>query len=359
MSQSLINPYIFEAVIPPPVTGDGAWIELGRTTLGGVSDDVIVTGLPNVEYYMILADIIETTNLQPVVRFGDNGSPDVGANYANRRSDNGGADITSGTDNEIISNTVDAALKYWFDIGWISNLFEHEKLMVGRTARSQTGDNTAPFRSEFTGKWVNDIPIDTIALRNLSTGDFQAGTELVVVGWSRFDNNPVASNFWELLAEVTAVGGETVITTPVFTPRKYMWISGFAENSVDGGQYQMRIGHDVIDSSLNYHTRFANNEFGGGSESPNTALDHVTLNNLGNQTKSTVHFYLNNKDGQEKILLGKVFATGAFSPPNTRQHWTVKWDGQSNGTINIVQMYQAIAPATLIAGSGIRVWGHD
>ena len=360
MSQSVINPYFFGAVIPP--VGDaGAWFELGRTTLGGVSDDVIVTGLANKEYYMILADIPETTNLQPVIRFGDNGSPDVGANYANRRSDNGNVDIVSGTDTEIISNPVDALQKHWFDIGWISNLFEHEKLMVGRTARSLTGDNVAPFRTEFTGKWVNDIPLDTIALRNLGAGDFQAGTELVVLGWSRFDNNITTGNFWELLAEVEATGGETVITTPVFTPRKYLWINGHSVPGAGGGTYNMRIGSGgVIDTGPNYFIRFANNEFGGGSESPSVTQTFLNLTPLGTNTRTSANYYCINLDGIEKILHGRLFSSApGLVPPTFRQHDTVKWDGQSNALINIAQIFRSSGAATLIAGSKIQVWGHD
>ena len=359
MSHYLINPYTFpSAPIPPPAAQD-AWKELGRTTLGGIDDNVIVSGLDNVEYYMILADMPETTNLQPAYRFGDSGSPDTGNNYASNRANNGAQPTTtSGTNSEIITNIADASLRHWFEVGWISNLFNHEKLLDGRSARNITGNNVAPFRSEYSGKWVNDKPLDTIALTNLGAGDFQIGTELVVLGYSRFDDG-TKPNFWELLGEKEALGGETILTTPIFTPKKYLWIQGFSFHGAGGATYQMRIGHDVIDSGSNYFSRFANNEFGGGSESPSTTQDHLTLTNLGTSTKTTANYYCINTDGIEKILHGRIYANSALTPPMTRAMSTVKWDGQSLAQINIAQIFRSVTNATLNAGSKIQVWGHD
>jgi len=338
--------------------GEGTWIELGRTTLGAPSDDVIVTGLPNVEYYMVLADIIESANLQPVFRIGNAGSPDTGANYANRRSDNGAADITSGTANEIISNPVDAAAKYWFNMGVISNLIGHEKIMVGKSARSQTGDTTAPARSEFTGKYVpNAEPLDTIALRNLSSGDFQVGTELVVLGWSRFDSNLVGSNFWAQLTEVTASGGETFIDTPVFQPKKYMWISVFAESN-GVAAFQIRVGSGgVIDTGTNYHIRR-----GAQEAADNTiSLDFLPFSaNTSSSPRITTNYYVINKAGVEKLFHGRQYEIVSQAGPNVgRSHETVKWDGQSNALINIVRLFRDSGAGTLLAGAKIQVWGHD
>ncbi len=359
MSHFQINPYSFPTGAPP-IVGEGTWSELGRTTLGGVSDDVIVSGLSNKEYYMILADIPETVNLQPAYRFGDSGSPDTGNNYATRTANNGAQPgTTSNTVSEMITNIADAAQRHWFEVGWISNLFKHEKLLDGRSARNITGDNVAPFRSEYSGKWVNDKPLDTIALRNLGAGDFQIGTELIVLGYSRFDGG-TDPNFWELLGETTATGSETIITTPVFTPRKYLWISGNSVPTVTPTVFNMRIGNNVVDSGSNYFTRFATNEFGGGSESPSATQAFLNHQFLGSNTRVTSNYFCINLDGIEKILHGRLFADGpGLVPPSFRQHTTVKWDGQSNALINIAQIFRASGTGALVAGSKIQVWGHD
>ncbi len=63
MSQYFINPNSF-GVPAPPVGGQGAWTEVGRTTLGAPGDDITVSGLPNKEFYMILVYIEDSPDMQ-------------------------------------------------------------------------------------------------------------------------------------------------------------------------------------------------------------------------------------------------------------------------------------------------------
>ena len=88
MSQYIINPF-FEFGQPPLAPTRNAWRELGRTVLGGDSS-IISVNVPNVRYYMLLSRLFKGAN------FADSGytiNSDVGANYANRASIDGGAEF--------------------------------------------------------------------------------------------------------------------------------------------------------------------------------------------------------------------------------------------------------------------------
>ena len=119
----------------------GGWVELARTTLGSAGDTISVASLPDKRYYMVLGDYIPTGgNVNGTHRYNN----DSGSNYANRYSDNGGADGTGTSSTEVWCNPQEDD-HHLFGVSYISNLAGKEKLVLfnGANANS-TGASNAP-----------------------------------------------------------------------------------------------------------------------------------------------------------------------------------------------------------------------
>lgn len=361
MSQYFISPSSFGVPIPP-VGGQGAWTEVGRTTLGAPGDDITVSGLPNKEFYMILVDIEDSPDIQLNLRLGA-GGVDSGANYASRESNNG---LTAGvSDNltftnvnqiELSVNSVTSLSQFGF--GYINNLFGHEKLVSFRGNRNEDGVALGTFRSQVAGKWSNLTPLDTLNLFNAGTGSFPIGSELVVLGWSRFD--PQLPNFWNLLGEVTEVTPSTNMTTPIFAKKKYL-ISNY-QMFPDGTSvfaYEGRFGDTTVQSAgNNYHRRFANSSFADQLFSgPGFSIEAQGEPSLSQQ------FFIN-KAGQEKMWISQATSndSGNAPPQDIQRNMESGKNGEATlkaGQIDIFDATQVAGTELIQAGSKITVWGHD
>ena len=175
----------------------GGWKLLGRTRLTSSGDNVTVSNLPNKRYYMVLANTLTSVS-DPVFQVGSS-TIDTGNNYADRSSTDGGADSTSTTRANIpIGNTTTNQ----FETIYISNLQNKEKLFIcSNVAQNTAGAGNAPSRREEVGKWANTTDSIGIIRTFKSSGTFDIGSELVVLGWD--ENDTHSSNFWEPLADVT------------------------------------------------------------------------------------------------------------------------------------------------------------
>ncbi len=360
MSQYFISPSSF-GVPAPIVGGQGAWTEVGRTTLGAPGDDITVSGLPNKEFYMFLVDIEDSPDIQLNIRLGD-GGVDSGANYASRESNNG---LTAGvSDNltftnanqiELSVNSVTSLSQFGF--GYINNLFGHEKLVSFRGNRNEDGVAVGTFRSQVAGKWSNLTPLDTLNLFNAGTGSFPTGSELVVLGWSRFD--PQLPNFWNLLGEVTQVTPSNSLVTPIFAKKKYL-ISNYQMfpdgTSVFG--YAGRFGDTTVQSAgNNYHGRSANSSFADQLQSG----PGFNINAFGDPSMSQK--FIINKAGQEKMHIGQATSNLNNAPPqDIQRNMESGKNGEATlkaGQIDIFDAFQTAGTELIQAGSKITVWGSD
>lgn len=353
MSQYFINPNSFGVPVPP-VVSDGSWTEVGRTQLGAPGDDITVSGLPNKEYYMYLVDIPPAVDLQTNLRLGA-GGVDSGANYASRDSNNGLADVARPSANEILLTVNSVINEFHVQYGYISNLWGHEKTMTGYGMRGQEAVSNDNFRSQIAGKWSNLSPLDTINIHNAGTGSFPTSSELVVLAWSRFD--PQLVNFWDLLGEATAGGGETTLPTPIFAKKKYLWLN--TQMQPDGASafaWQAQIGDTVVDTGNNYDERLANGNFPDqlNNNAPNLGITNFS----GSPTYSNTIFV--NKDGQEKGHIMRSYADTGGTPPADvqRTQQSGKYAVQA-GQINIGRLFRFAGTEVLGAGSKITFWGHD
>ena len=97
----------------------GGWVELGRTTLGSATADISVASLADKRYYMILHNHLDNGT---AIRLGGRFNNDSGANYAERRSQNGGGDSTQTNATELNITNAISSTDEWLGVHYISNL---------------------------------------------------------------------------------------------------------------------------------------------------------------------------------------------------------------------------------------------
>lgn len=155
------------------------WEELGRTTLSGNADSISVSNLEPRTYLRILYFPYQSGTLTSQLTFNS----DSGANYSNRETTNGAADVTyTGQTSFTIIGA--AASRPPLSVIDALNVTTQEKVFIEqRVELTSAGAGTAPSRKEAVGKWANTTsPIHTVTVTNASTGDFIASTELIILG---------------------------------------------------------------------------------------------------------------------------------------------------------------------------------
>lgn len=152
-------------------------------TLGSAGDTMTISDLTKLQFNQILEhDLTDGGgNVQPVLRVGD-GSVDSGANYANVRSENGGALATNTNDNQLYTDN-QFTNQDGFIVSFICAISGEELLAITfRNARSTAGAGSSPFRVESAGKWVTTTQIDNVSSVNINSGSFDTDSNLSVLG---------------------------------------------------------------------------------------------------------------------------------------------------------------------------------
>lgn len=161
-------------------TGKIWWEELGKTTLTGAADTITVNNLAARKYLKILVWIQISGSITITVRFNN----DSGNNYGWRASNGGAADTTLGsTSGIVLTGGAATGATTALEVAEFVNIATQEKIGISLGVRQTAGAATAPFRSEGTGKWANTAnQITRIDIVNTSTGDYAAGSEVIVLG---------------------------------------------------------------------------------------------------------------------------------------------------------------------------------
>jgi hypothetical protein len=337
-----------------PVGGGaiGGWVELGRTTLGSAGDAIDVSSISNKRYYMLLSDHRASGAITPILRVG-NSTLDSGSNYAHRNSTNGGADGTTTSAAEI-DYQLGGATTNDFGVTYVANYSSKEKLFINHMVyQSTAGAATAPPRREIVGKWTNTSnAIDIIGDQNTGAGDFNTGSELVVLGWDPADTH--TNNFWEELAS-DELSGSGTMDTGTFTAKKYLMVQFYAAGKSSAFDVSTRFNSD---SGSNYANRYQSN---GASDS--TATSTTSLQNAeswGGDTPSFVTWFIINNTSNEKLVYGNAVTqntAGAANAPNRRE-FAGKWANTSN-QITKITITDKLGSGTFSSGSIIKVWGAD
>lgn len=334
------------AAASPPQT---SWKELGRTTLGSAGDTIDSGTFTAKDNIMILQYSINSGSVRTGLRF----NADTGNNYAHRRSVNGASDATNVNHNRIVADTdVDGTD---FTVSEFNNISAQEKLgILHRAHQSGSGAGNAPDREEMVGKWANtSSQITSVQSYNAESGDFDTGSEIVVLGC---DDNEAdsGSNFWQELASVESTGDNH--TTGTFAAKKYLWVQTNVVTT--GGAVSQRMTFND-DTGSNYAVR---NNFDGGSD--NTQINGANINaglndDLVTNSIGIANMFIVNKSDQEKLGIihtNSGEASGAGNAP-TRDECVFKWANTSSQITKID--FDNNKAGDWASGSYIKVWGAD
>jgi len=154
-----------------------AWGKLGSTTLGATADIISIDPVSDVTNHTILVHMTSSGAADPSIRFNN----DSGNNYARRVSSNGGSDTTNVSDSryQMAAHTSRDS----FTVHYAFNLTAEEKLCISFQLDQQaTGAGTAPNRSQFAGKFVQNAQFTQITNVNDQGGDFAISSNLTILG---------------------------------------------------------------------------------------------------------------------------------------------------------------------------------
>ncbi len=324
----------------PPAT---SWKELGRTTLTGTSSTIEVTGFTAKDNIMILGHQICNTDHHTTY---STGTGSYSGNYSDRRSENGGSEATTinRTTNGIIS---DALTKDTFIVGEMVNITGQEKQvnwdMVGNNS---SGVSNAPDRYETVGKFTGSAQINRMKFNNSSSVNNEIGSEVVILGCDN-DEADSGTNFWQELADVSAGGSSTTLTTGTITDKRYLYFRFWCNNFVGG---KMLFNSD---SGSNYRRRYSAN---GNNDVVNNATSGFGL--YYDLAPAMTEGYIINKSDKEKLVIFNTSETNNQSGANNtpyRMEGVVKWANTSDSITEI----SFTKNSNFSAGNRIQVWGSD
>jgi hypothetical protein len=328
-------------------SGTGGWKEVGRTTLGSAGDDIEVTGLPDKPYYMFLIKML-TGGTRTSCKMTFNGEVS-GTNYYSRYSDNGGTDGTYQGNGFTVRNN-----SYGYDdsiaIGYIASKSGQQKAMISNYGGEAYygGSNVAPRMMETIGKWSNTSDaITSIKVSNGESGDYQSGSELVILGYDPADTH--TTNFWEELANVNGSGSNT-LSSGTITAKKYLWLQFYLDPSAS---YTPKVNFNG-DGGSNYNNRYNMN--GGGTASDGTESGYYS--GFGGQVPQFSNMFIINGTADTKVALNSMVyqgTAGAGTQPE-RVNSAGVW---YNTSAQITSVDITGGSATLSTSSLLKVWGHD
>lgn len=163
---------------PSGISG-GTWEELGRATLASAGDSITVSSFTAKKYLMIRVHVLPTGGTAGVAIRANS---DSGSNYSRRQSADGGAEATGASQGAFTNTNLSTTTQYFE--AEIINVATQEKLLIAHHIRAgAAGAANIPSREEWIGKWANaSDAITTLAAINVGTGDYAAGSEMVVYG---------------------------------------------------------------------------------------------------------------------------------------------------------------------------------
>jgi hypothetical protein len=155
------------------------WEEIARITISSNTDNITLSSIPARKYLQVhFTGIATGGTLNTQIRFNS----DTGNNYAYSLFNNGAYSATTSTNLMPLDSSAPVGVQY--GVYNIINISNREKMVEGTMVSSTaTGAATAPTAIILHGKWANTANlINTILYFNNGTGDFAAGSEIIVLG---------------------------------------------------------------------------------------------------------------------------------------------------------------------------------
>jgi hypothetical protein len=154
-----------------------AWAKLGTTTLGSAGTNIEVTYSTANKFNQTLTHSLISTTVSMTKTFNN----DSGSNYANRYSENGGADATTTSQSFILSGTPSGNHDF-FNVCYFINIATEEKLFIAFAMDlTASGATSAPTRREIVAKWVNTSDSITTIDEN-GSNNFDTDSNLSAIG---------------------------------------------------------------------------------------------------------------------------------------------------------------------------------
>jgi len=338
----------------PPKT---SWKELDRVTLGSSGDTLDTSTFTAKDNIMFQFHILRPSSGDQNIRIRFNG--DSGSNYSERYSLNGGTDATATSQANIALHS--GVVNENFGCFTFINTASKEKLCIGDVVGSNAdGAGNAPSRREQTFKWANTSDqVTRIEIVNTSSGDFEAGSELVVLGCDN-DEADSGSNYWQELASFTRTDNGSTIESGNFATKKYLMVEFCSIPANNGFKGRWEFGHSngTMDTGSNYAQRWS--EDGGSDGTDTSGSTFYGYTNHDDAIQHGVAFIINKSDKEKLVIFegsSGGSSTGAGNVPERREV-VAKWVNTSNQITNI-RLNNQISGGDAASGSFIKVWGAD
>ena len=332
-------------------TANTSWKELARGTLSSGADTINSGTFTAKDNIMVLQYNINSGSVRTGLRF----NADSGNNYAHRRSVNGASDQTNTSHNRIVADTdVDGTD---FTVSEFNNISAQEKLgILSRVHQSGSGAGNAPEREEMVGKWANtSSQITSIQSVNTETGDFDTGSEIVVLGYDN-DEADSGTNFWQELASVELGSDGDLIDSNTFTAKKYLMIEAVGYRTNASIIPALRVGNGTLDTGSNYARRQSVN---GGSDGTVTGQSSMGGDSGAGYLTKDVYFIVNKAD-KEKLIINHCIITGSGAgSASDRAEIVGKWVNTSAQINRVGYLNVGGGSSDFGAGSYIKVYGAD
>ena len=338
-----------------------AWAKNGTpNTLGSAGDTLTISDQTSTKFNQTMTQVFHSGTYTGISYRLGNSTVDTGSNYASRFSYNGATDGTAVSQTTMRCPPEFTNTDYnTFNVSYFSNYASKEKLQISHSVgpTSTAGATVAPDRGEHVNKWANTSnAIDVIEVYNqfAGSGDFNTGSELVVLGYDPLDEH--TNNFWEELASANG-DGTASFDTGTFTSKKYLWIQAFIKRSSDSTNTLFRVGNSTLDTGSNYAWRKSSD---GGADSTGTSQSSVVCRTGGGTDNTEFYniFIINNTSNEKLIImhLANKNTSGAATAP-LRSEIVAKWTNTSN-QIDIVG-FNSGGANTLSSTSIVKVWGAN
>ena len=252
-----------------------------------------------------------------------------------------------------------------FTMTEIGNISNFKKMLNFSSCydRNGTTASNVPCRSEGSGAYSPSslsTNITSVQVTNVGDGDFDAGSEIVVLGVDNDDDGSSGTNFWEKLAwnglSANNSGSPDYLCNELsFAKKKYLWIR---EHKLATGNTRSK--YRFNGNSSNYARRM--NDWGtSGSSSDDidsTSASEAMLYGSGGGAEAISNTFVVNSDSYTKLCFTHIVEHNSDGANNTPRVWQFWWKWVNNAQVENLTIFND-GTGNFGVGSEVTVWGAD
>lgn len=314
------------------------YAELARKTLTDGEASVVQTEqFTTTENLMYLASFEGTGTSDAFLEFNDNASADYSNVYD--RDGTVSRDTNQALGLRLAQGTTDPMFSY----GYIRNISDDTKLVMGYTIEENGTGNTEPDCQLYSGKWnITDEQINQLALTRASD-NFENDSQIVALG-TNYDGQS-NNNYWELLGSAKTTGGASSLEVTSLANKRYYWIQFYCEASTD--LVCQLSESDTFDTGTNYNQRYVYN----GSYSGSTGRSNLEMTQSADCYSNML---ICNISGKPKLIINNSALQNIANTQNDKITFGKWTETEVMDGFRVFKSGQ-----TLDANSMMTVWGHD